>query len=103
MKNLEITQNINLKNYNFEYTPAESTAGGTMLFIANHLAYKLRHGFKIYKNNELESTFIELINSKKTECFNWLHLQASIWFFFFQNDIDMFTNNIYNMRTIKKQ
>ena len=48
MKNLEITQNINLKNYNFEYTPAESTAGGTMLFIVNHLAYKLRHGLKIY-------------------------------------------------------
>ena len=42
MKNLEITQNINSKNYNFEYTPTESTAGGTMLYIANHLAYKPR-------------------------------------------------------------
>ena len=56
MKNLEITQNINLKNYNFEYTPTESTAGGTMLYIANHLAYKPRHDLKIYKTNELEST-----------------------------------------------
>ena len=65
MKNLEITQNINLKHYNFEYTPTESTAGGTMLYIANHLAYKPRHDLKIYKTNELESTFIELINSKK--------------------------------------
>ena len=67
MKNLEITQSINLKNYNFEYTPAESTAGGTMLFIANHLADKLRHGLKIYENNELESIFIKLINSKKKQ------------------------------------
>ena len=65
MKNLEITQNINVKNYNFEYTPTESTAGRTLLFIANHLAYKPRHDLKIYKTNELESTFIELINSKK--------------------------------------
>ena len=30
MKNLEITENNNLKSYNFEYTPTESTAGGTM-------------------------------------------------------------------------
>ena len=65
MKNLEITQNINVKNYNFEYTPTESTAGRTLLFIANHLAYKPRHDLKIYKTNELESTFIELINFKK--------------------------------------
>ena len=64
MKNLEITKSINLKNYNFEYTPTVSTAGGTMLYIANHLAYKPIHDLKIYKTNEFESTFIELINSK---------------------------------------
>ena len=46
-------------------TPTESTAGGTMLYIANHLAYKPRHDLKIYKTNKLELTFIELINSKK--------------------------------------
>ena len=37
MKNLGISQNINLKNYNFEYTPAKSTVGRTMLYIAKHL------------------------------------------------------------------
>ena len=62
MKNLEITQNIDLKNYSFEYTPIESTAGGTVLYIVNHLAYKPRNDLKIYKINELESTFIGLIN-----------------------------------------
>ena len=77
MKNLEITKNINLKNHNFEHTPTESTAGGTMLYITNHLAYKLRHDLKIYKTNELESTFIEFINSKKH--FNFLRLQTSIY------------------------
>ena len=60
MKNLAITQSINLKNYNFEYTPTESTAGGIMLYIANHLGYKSRHYLKIYKINELESTFTNL-------------------------------------------
>ena len=64
MKHLEISQNINLKKYNFEYTPTvtltESTSGGTILYIANHLAYKPRDDLKIYKTNELESTFIEL-------------------------------------------
>ena len=43
MKNLEITQNTDLKNYNFEYIPTESTAGGTMLYIADHLAYEPRN------------------------------------------------------------
>ena len=42
MKNLEITKNIILKKYNFEYTPTECTAGGTMLYIVNHLGYKPR-------------------------------------------------------------
>ena len=69
MKHLEISQNINLKNYNFEYTPSvtltESTSGGIMLYIANHLPYKPRHDLKIYKTNELESTFIELKKKKK--------------------------------------
>ena len=73
MKNLEITKNFNLKNHNFEYTPTESTAGGTMLYITNHVAYKPRRDLKIYKTIN-ESTFIELINSKKY--FNWLHLQT---------------------------
>ena len=50
-----------------------------MLYITNHLVYKPRHDLKIYKTNELESTFIELINSKKTECFDWLCLQAFIY------------------------
>ena len=58
--------NLNLENYVFEHTPTESTAGGTLLYIANHLAYKPRCDLNIYKNYELESTFIEIINPKKS-------------------------------------
>ena len=63
--NLTPTSNITLENYTFEHTPTESSAGGTLLYIANHLSYKPRKDLCIYKNNELESTFIELINTRK--------------------------------------
>ena len=49
----------------FEFTATESTAGGTLLNIANHLSYKLRDDLNLYKANQLESTFFEIINSKK--------------------------------------
>lgn len=58
------TRILTLKKFNFEYTPGESTAGRTMLYIPNHLPYKPRHDLKNYKTNELESTFIEFINLK---------------------------------------
>ena len=32
--------NINLINYSYEYCPTESSEGGTLLYIGNHLLYK---------------------------------------------------------------
>ena len=58
--------NISLKNYSVESTPTESTARGTLLYIANHLSYKPRNDLNIYKKSELESTFVEIINPKKS-------------------------------------
>ena len=57
---------MNLDNYSFEFTPTETSAGGTLLYIANHLSYKCRNDLNIYKKNELESTFIEIFNPKKS-------------------------------------
>ena len=57
---------MNLNNYSFEFTPTETSAGGTLLYIANHLSYKCHNDLNIYKKNELESTFIELVNPKKS-------------------------------------
>ena len=65
-KNISVTQNIELSNYSFEHTLTESSAGGTLLYIANHLSYKTRSDLNIYKKNELESTFVEIINPKKS-------------------------------------
>ena len=84
MHNIEITDNnktlslfhlnacslnnycTNLNNYSFEFTPTETSAGGTLLYIVNHLSYKCRNDLNIYKKNELESTFIETVNPKKS-------------------------------------
>ena len=63
-KNISITNNLNIKNYYIEFTATESSAGGTLLYIANHLSYKPHQELNIYKKNELESTFIEIMNQK---------------------------------------
>ena len=57
---------LNLNNYSFEFTPTETSAGGNLFYIANHLLYKCRNDLNIYNKNELESTFIEIVNPKKT-------------------------------------
>ena len=48
-----------------EFTPTESSAGGTLLYIANYLSYKHRQDLNIYKMSELESTFVKVINPRK--------------------------------------
>ena len=37
-----------------------------MLYVSNRLSYKLRTDLNMYKKDQLESTFIETINSKKS-------------------------------------
>ena len=66
LKDTNLSKNINIYNYSVEFTPTESHAGGTLLYINNKLSYKLRQDLCIYKSSELESTFIEIINPKKT-------------------------------------
>ena len=35
-----LTNNLTMNNFSFEFTPTESSAGGTFFYIANHLSYK---------------------------------------------------------------
>ena len=65
-KQVSLLDNLNLNNYSFEFTPTETPAGGTLLYIANHLSYKYCNDLNIYKKNELESIFIEIVNLKKS-------------------------------------
>ena len=57
---------MNLNNYSSEFTPTETSAGGILLYIANHLSYKCLNDLNIYKKNKLKSTFIEIVNQKKS-------------------------------------
>ena len=49
IRQISLFNNLNLNNYFFEFTPTESSAGGTLLYIANHLSYKWCNDLNIYK------------------------------------------------------
>ena len=57
---------VQLPDYYFESTPIESSKGGTAIYIKKTLHYKLRKDLIIYKPNQLESTFTEVIQNKQT-------------------------------------
>ena len=57
--------NINIDNYIYEYTPTESSKGSTLLYIDKSWKYKLRKNLNLNKPKEIESAFIEIIETKK--------------------------------------
>ena len=59
-------KNSNISNCSYEFTLTESTAGGALIYIADHLAYQKRNNLTIYARNYLESTFTEITNPSKT-------------------------------------
>ena len=65
-KNVSPSVNFSLPNYSVEHTPAESSAGGALLYIAYHISYKQRNDLSknLYKSRELESIFIEIMYKK---------------------------------------
>ena len=58
--------NLKLQNYNMEFCPTSSNAGGTVLYINEKHSYKPRADLSVYKERELESTFIEIVNPKRS-------------------------------------
>ena len=46
--------------------PTETFAGGTILYMVNHLSYKYCNDLNIYLKNELESTFIKIVKLRKS-------------------------------------
>ena len=55
------SSNLNISGFSFEDSPTECSAGGTGLYISENLVYERRSDLEMYKKNELESTFIEII------------------------------------------
>ena len=47
-KQVPLSNNLNF-NYSFEFTTTETSAGGTLLYIANHLSYKCCNALNICK------------------------------------------------------
>ena len=64
-KNVSLTNDLTMNNSSFNFTPTESSAGGNLLYTTNRLSYKPRLNLNIYKSNELEFNFVEILNSKK--------------------------------------
>ena len=60
-----LTSSINLQNYSSEFNPTESSAGVTLLCIANYKSYKPHFGLILNKVNQLKSNFMERIHSRK--------------------------------------
>ena len=54
-----------MNNYSYECTPTESSKGGVLLYIDKNLRYRSRSNLILYKSKEIESSFIEIIESKK--------------------------------------
>ena len=57
------TTNIDSNGYNLEHTPAETSCGDSLLYVKNKQNYISRKDLNIYKKNELESAFIEILTS----------------------------------------
>ena len=53
---------MNLNNYSFEFTPTETSAGGTLLYIANNLSYKCRNDLNVYKKMNWNLPLLKLSN-----------------------------------------
>ena len=65
-KNIKPIYQISLPGYKYYSTPTEMECGGTLLYIQNELNSKPRHDLEkvVYKQKELESTFVELLLPK---------------------------------------
>ena len=80
-----------MNNFSFEFTPTESSAGGTLLYVTNHLSYKPCLDLNIYKSTEIESTFIEILKPKKSNILlmsSLILLPLILLFHIFCNQLD---------------
>ena len=60
-----MTTNLDILGYTFGHTSAESSVGGTLMYISNDISYVLQNDLQIYSPKELESIFIEILIPNK--------------------------------------
>ena len=69
-KQVSLLNNSNLENYGFKFTPTQTSAGGTLLYIANHLSYKSCNDLNIYKKNEWNMLLLKL-STRENQMLLW--------------------------------
>ena len=58
---------ISIPNYQIPIsTPTDGTKGGVLIYVKSGINFKPRNDLKIYKSKELESAFIEVINTNES-------------------------------------
>ena len=62
-RNQKALSNIEIPNYKVEQCSTESANGRALLYIKNDTFFKVRNDLKMYKSQNLESIFIEIINT----------------------------------------
>ena len=67
--------NIDLQDFTYEWTATTASKGGT-IYIDNKLTYKTRNDLKLYKEKEIESNFLEIIepNNKKNKIIGCIYI-----------------------------
>ena len=60
-----IPHNLDLPNYSCIMTKTEAAAGGTAIYIHNSVTFKVRNDLNMNKAKFLESSFAEIIQTKK--------------------------------------
>ena len=60
IKNSEPISNLKLEGYNFEFTPTNTSFGGTSLYVRDCYAYEKKSEYTISLSGIAESTFIEI-------------------------------------------
>ena len=70
-----------MKNSLFEFMPTnpQQVVHISILLITNHLSHKPCLDLHIYKSNELKSTFIEILNPKKSNIIIGLSINILQW------------------------
>ena len=68
-RNISLLNNLNLNNYSFEFTPSETCAGGTLLYVANHLSYKCWNDLNIYQ--KMDCNLYRIVYCEMNGFFLW--------------------------------
>ena len=79
---------IDLEGYTYEFTPTDSSKGGTLIYINKDVKHKIRTDLQMEKSKEIESTFIEVLepNPKDNQIFGCIYKHPKVSINEFKND-----------------